>query len=114
MSINPGNADRCTSCGQIRALLDLHDLTGQCPACFDRSAKHKAPGDHHPIVHALMSASYAAFDLGFYAKSDGFADEAASVRHDLKCNPHATCAPTATPTCTPAVAERTLNPERNP
>ena len=89
MTINPGNADHCTSCGQIRALLDLHDLTGQCPACFDRNAKKKHPGDHHPIVHALMSASYAAFDLGYYAKSDGFADEAANVRGDLRCNPRA-------------------------
>jgi hypothetical protein len=82
-------ADRCTSCGQIRALLDLHELTGQCPACWEHTARTRTPGDHHPILHALMRASYHAFDLGLYGKSEGFTDELTRVRSDLKRNPHA-------------------------
>jgi hypothetical protein len=83
------NTDRCTSCGLHFALLDLHDLTGQCPACFDENQPVRDPGDHHPLLWALQRASYAAFDLGSYAKADGFAIELRQARDDLKRNPKA-------------------------
>lgn len=50
---NPGNSDRCPRCGQMFALLNLHELTGECPACF---AERPAPiGQPHPALVEMFT-----------------------------------------------------------
>lgn len=47
-----GNSDFCTSCGELNALLDLHELTGQCPACWEKQRPIEYDECNRPVLNA--------------------------------------------------------------